>query len=339
MKTIWGTVEGREIGVYTLENEQLRLEISDFGAIIRSLFVKSFQKDVVLGYDILADYVRDTKYLGATIGRCTNRIEKGRFILNGKPYQLALYNGPNHLHGGLLGFDKRVKDVLDQDESSIHLRYLSADMEENYPGNLDFSLSIKLVGHRVELEYRGLCDQDSPFNPTQHSYFNLSDEETIHNHSLRIDADFFAPVDPDGLSLYPPLPCHRAMDFKSPVLLGKRFIQNEPQFILAKGLDHHFIRDLQSANPFIELTYRDRCLRVSTSSPGAHVYSGNYLDSSPIGKAGFSNGFRSGICMETQFYPNNLINVAMPKGIVKAFEPMVLHTTWEFTRITEENHE
>lgn len=339
MKTIWGMFEGREIGIYTLENEHLRLEISDFGAIIRSLFVKSFQKDVVLGYESLADYVRDTKYLGATIGRCTNRIEKGRFSLNGKTYQLALNNGPNHLHGGIRGFDKRVFDVLHQDQASITLRYRSADLEENYPGNLDFSLSVKLVESRVELEYRGLCDQDSPFNPTQHSYFNLCDEETIHNHSLRIDAEYYAPVDPDGLSLYPPLPCLDAMDFKSPVMLGKRLSQNEPQFILAKGLDHHFIRDLHAATPFVELTYRDRCLRVFTSSPGAHVYSGNYLDSNPIGKAGFSNGFRSGICVETQFYPNSLNNDARPKGIVLAYEPMVLTTTWEFICTTEENHE
>lgn len=339
MKTIWGTFEGREIGVYTLENEQLRLEISDFGAIIRSLFVKSFQKDVVLGYKTLADYVRDTLYLGATIGRCSNRIEKGRFVLNGKTHQLALNNGPNHLHGGILGFNKRVFDVLHHDETSILLRYVSADLEENYPGNLDFSLSVKLNGNRVELEYRGLCDQDSPFNPTQHSYFNLSEEETIHNHSLQIDADFFAPVDPDGLSLYPPCPCHVAMDFKSAVLLGNRLIQDEPQFRLAKGLDHHFIRDLHSETPFVEVTYRDRCLRVSTSSPGAHVYSGNYLESNGIGKNGFANGFRSGICIETQFYPNSLNNDAMPKGIIKAFEPMVLQTIWEFKRITEENHE
>ncbi|TFG82396.1 MAG: galactose mutarotase, partial [Erysipelotrichales bacterium] len=270
------------------------------------------------------------KYVGCLIGRNANRIKNGSFALNGKTYQLNLNAAPNHLHGGFVGFNKRVFDETEVQADTLTLHYLSPHKEENYPGNLDFSVTYTLDEDSLILRYHGLCDKRTLFNPTHHSYFNLSGEPSIKNHELSLDSDRFAPLDADGLGLYPPHKAVETMDFKRFVKLSDRLSVIADRFPGAKGLDHHFERRCDDQHPFIRLRQGRRNLSVTTNSPGAQVYSGNYLDGKIPGKAGFLNVAQAGICCETQFYPDNINNEAKIKGIVEAFEPKELTTQWRF---------
>ena len=339
MKTNWGTYLEQEIDLYTLENAFLRVEISNFGGVIRSLFVKAFDRDVVLGFCDLADYIADDKYVGCLIGRHANRIENGKFTLNAKAYQLNLNNPPNHLHGGFTGFNKRVFDCVEETSDSLTLHYLSAHNEENYPGNLDFTVSYTFDEDTLILRYSGLSDKRTLFNPTHHSYFNLSGEPTIGNHELSIDADRFAPLNTFGLGLYPPHKTVGAMDFNRFAQLSSRLNADIETIRIARGLDHHFQRKCDTDKPFIRLRHGLRNLSVITDAQGAQVYSGNYLDGKISGKDGFVNDRQSGICFETQFYPNSINNEVKIKSVLEAFEPKEFTTQFRFYLKEETRHD
>jgi aldose 1-epimerase len=339
MKTHWGLSDERDVFLYTLENERLRVEISDYGAIIRSLFVKDFGRDVVLGYSDLADYIADDKYIGAVIGRNANRIALGKFTLNAKTYQLNVNNPPHHLHGGTYGFNKRIFEEISHSSDSLTLNYMSQHKEEGYPGNLDFTIEFKLENDVLAIKYRGVSDRKTLFNPTHHSYFNLSDEDSIVNHELSIDSDYFALIDKNGLALYPPVKVNGAMDFKRYARLYQRLESDMETLRIAHGLDHHFERKCDITHPFIRLRYGLFHLSVLTDSPGAQIYSGNYLDGKIKGKDGRQIDKGSGICFETQFYPNNINNASKIKGILDAFQTQVFTTRWRFYRKEESVHE
>ncbi|MGB7594812.1 MAG: aldose epimerase family protein [Erysipelotrichaceae bacterium] len=339
MKTIWGNHEEQDIYLYTLENDRLRVEISNYGGIIRSLFVKDFNQDVVLGFSDLPDYIADQNYIGAVIGRHANRIAKGKFILNGKEYLLNINNGPHHLHGGVTGFDRRIFDVVEETSDSLTLHYLSGHKEEYYPGNLDFTVTFTIDEDSLILRYQGLSDKRTLFNPTHHDYFNLSNEATIENHELSIDSDKFAPIDTDGLSLYPPHKAVGMMDFNRYAKLSTRLHADLETIKFAKGLDHHFERRCDTLHPFIRLRYGDRNLSVITDAPGAHIYSGNYLDKTRISKTGSPYGCHAGICFETQFYPNSINNEAKIKSVLEAFEPKESTTQFRFYKREETRHD
>lgn len=339
MKTIWGIHEEQEIYLYTLENEHLRVEISNYGGIIRSLFVKDFNLDVVLGFHDLADYIADKNYIGALIGRHANRIANGKFILNTKEYRLNINNGPHHLHGGVTGFDKRVFDVVEETSDSLTLHYLSSHKEEYYPGNLDFTVTLTIDEDSLILRYQGLSDQRTLFNPTHHAYFNLSGDATIEDHELSIDSDKFAPIDKDGLSLYPPHKAVGLMDFSRYVKLSTRLHADLPMMRLAQGLDHHFERRCDTLHPFIRLRCGDRNLSVITDAPGAHVYSGNYLDGTSTGKDGKVYEKHAGICFETQFYPDSINNEVKIKSVLEAFEPRESTTQFRFYKREATRHD
>jgi aldose 1-epimerase len=320
MKTSWGIHEEQEINLYILENERLRVEISNFGGIIRSLFVKDFKQDVVLGYTTLQEYVNDEFYIGCVIGRHANRIAKGKFTLGKNEVQLALNDTKHHLHGGFTGFNKRVFDVVEETPDTLTLHYLSGHKEEYYPGNLDFTVTFTIDEESLILRYHGLSDKRTLFNPTHHDYFNLSGEATIANHQLSVDSDKFAPSDADGLGLYPPHKTVGLMDFGRFATLSTR---------LGNGLDHHFERRCDTLHPFIRLRQGNRNLSVFTDMPGAQVYTGNYLDAK-TGKDGFVNAKHAGICFETQFYPDNINNEAKQKSVLEAFEPKESTTRFRF---------
>ncbi len=328
MEREWGSIGDQTIRLYTLENEALRVEISDYGCIIRSLYIKAFQQDVVLGFEKFEDYVADDKYIGAIVGRNANRIANGLFNYHGNTIQLAINNGPNHLHGGIEGFNKKKFEVIQLTQNSIRLCYDSPDGEENYPGKLRFEFELRLEGSSVVLEYQGKCDQDTVFNPTHHSYFNLSGEATIHQHELQIESSMYGQVDADGLTLYPPVEVDGAMDFRKGDLLSDRLDQPLETLRLARGLDHHYICE-NSEIAFIRLSRNRHAMEVFTDAPGAHVYTANWLDGR-IGKSGFVNGARSAICFETQFYPNHINVPVERKGWLNANETMTLHTRWNF---------
>lgn len=339
MKRNWGVYEDQDVDLYILENEFIRVEISNFGGIIRSLFVKDFNQDVVLGYETLADYIADDKYVGCVIGRSANRIAKGKFSLNNKPFQLTINNNPNHLHGGFGGFNKRVFTMVEASAESLTLNYLSPHNQENYPGNLDFTITFTIDEDSLILRYQGVSDKKTLFNPTHHTYFNLSGEATIANHELSIDSDRYGPIDQDGLAQYPPHKAIGPMDFGRFARLSTRLSADLETIHIAKGLDHHFERKCDVQHPFIRLRCADRNLVLITDSPGAQIYTGNYLDGVLPGKNGFCNIIHSGICLETQFYPNSINNESKVKCILEAFEPKEYLTQWRFYRKEDTRHE
>src|SRR5678816_683932 len=189
-----------ELAVYTLTNSHgFEVTVTNYGGAVTSL--KAPDRDgnfgeIVLGFATLDEYVRNPRYFGALIGRHANRIARGRFSLNGVEYQLPCNNGPNHLHGGFKGFDKRVWDVRESDQA-LHLTYLSKDGEEGYPGNLTASVDYTLLENELRIDYRATTDRDTIVNLTNHSYFNLRGAGRILDHELTLNADYYTPVSED----------------------------------------------------------------------------------------------------------------------------------------------
>jgi aldose 1-epimerase len=270
--------------------------------------------DVVLGYENLEGYLTNSSYFGALIGRYGNRIAKGSFQLGGTPYQLAQNNGDNHLHGGVVGFDKviwKAKELWGEDEVGLQLTYLSHDGEEGYPGNLSVTVVYTLTNNNeLKIDYSATTDKKTIANLTNHSYFNLAGNGDILGHELMLKADRFTPVDkgliPTGeLSSVEGTP----MDFTTPTAIGARINQNDEQLIYGLGYDHNWVLNnsggkLALAAKIFEPT-SGRVMKVYTTQPGIQFYSGNFLDGSITGKNGEIYYKHFGFCLETQHFPDS----------------------------------
>jgi aldose 1-epimerase len=314
--------DGREVFEYTIANSAgMSAKIINYGAAITSLFVPDRDgniEDVVLGYDSLQGYVNGSEYFGAVVGRYGNRIGKGQFVLDGQQYQLTINNGENHLHGGNIGFNKVLweAEVLnDSDMSAIRFTYVSRDGEEGYPGTVTLKVTYTLTdNNELHIDYEGMTDKPTILNPTQHSYFNLSGKftETILGHSLMIEADKFTPVD-EGLIPTGELASveNTPLDFRQPRTIGARIDDPFEQLVLGKGYDHNWVlRDYTGpgqVHEAAELYEPDsgRVMTVFTDQPGLQFYSGNFLDGSAVGKNGIAYGHRTGLCLETQVFPDS----------------------------------
>ena len=286
--------------------------------------------DVVLGYDDFRDYQTKDAYLGALVGRTANRIGKGKFTLNSETYTLPINNGPNCLHGGVKGFSYQIFDyqIL---EDSIEFTYLSKDGEEGYPGNLAFKAIYTLNKDTLIVRYQATSDKDTIINITNHSYFNLSGaKEDIYNHQLLVHSDKYACVDSDGLptgkfNLVKDTP----FDFNSMTRIGDVIDSDDEQLKLGAGYDHPFIfnQDKDQAILYHEATGRK--LTVSTSLPGAQIYSANYLDGR-IGKYGIVYPRRFALCIETQNLPDAINIEEDPTTILKKGEVYDEITSYKF---------
>jgi aldose 1-epimerase len=314
--------DGREVFEYTIANSAgMSAKIINYGAAITSLFVPDRDgniEDVVLGYDSLQGYVNGSEYFGAVVGRYGNRIGKGQFVLDGQQYQLTINNGENHLHGGKIGFNKVLweAEVLnDSDMPAIRFTYVSRDGEEGYPGTVTLKVTYALTdNNELRIDYEGMADKPTILNPTQHSYFNLSGNfaETILGHSLMIEADKFTPVD-EGLIPTGELASveNTPLDFRQPRTIGARIDDPFEQLVLGKGYDHNWVlRDYTGpgqVHEAAELYEPDsgRVMTVFTDQPGLQFYSGNFLDGSAVGKNGIAYGHRTGLCLETQVFPDS----------------------------------
>lgn len=317
-KTYFGTTGGAEVYLYTLTNDLgYEVSITTYGCAITTLKAPDRDGvfgDIVLGYETLDDYVRNPRFLGAScIGRHANRIAEGRFCLNGVDYQLGRNNGPNHLHGGFQGFDKRVWSAT-EDGSVLRLSYLSKDGEESYPGNLEASVDYSLAGNELRIDYRASTDRDTIVNLTNHSYFNLAGVGTIVDHELTLHADSFTPVDGD---LIPTGEIKSVtgtpMDFRNGRPIGSE-VEYDHNFVL-----NNWDGSLRPAARLSEST-TGRVIEILTTQPGMQFYSGKFLDGSLIGKKGVAYEKYTGLCLEPQHFPDAPNHTNFPSTILRPGE-------------------
>lgn len=335
------TPEGKEIELYTLTNDKgLICKIMTFGAIITELHVPDRDGkmgDVVLGFDKLDGYLEKHPYFGAAIGRYANRIAKGKFTVDGKTYTVATNNGPNHLHGGLKGFDKVVwkAEILESALGpSVKFSYLSPDGEEGYPGNLTVMIIYTLTDkNELRIDYVANTDKATPVNLTNHSYFNLACEDSILHHVVEIFAHKYTPVIDDNLIPTGELKSVKGtpLDFTGLAEIGSRirFLPNKPT-----GYDHNYVLDaggkgLTLAARVIEPKY-GRVMEVSTTEPGLQFYTGNFLDGSLTGKYGRVYKQYSAFCMECDHFPDSPNQAKFPTTILRPGQTFSQTTCYRF---------
>lgn len=315
IRKTWGRLnDGTQVELYTLANRNIEVAITTYGGIIVSLRVPDRNgniDDIVLGYDSLDQYVSNNPYFGAIVGRYANRIAHGSFVLEGKTYSLPKNDGDNSLHGGTRGFDKVVWSAKPINDG-IELSYISRDGEQGYPGTLTVTVRYTLDDHELKIEYSAATNKPTVVNLTNHSYFNVAGQgkSTILQHQLKIDASRFTPVDS---SLIPTGELRSVegtpFDFRAPTAIGQRIDANDGQLHNGKGYDHNWVLDKSSGERSEAAELYDpgtgRVLRVLTSEPGIQFYSGNFLDGSIVGKHGRAYERRSGLCLETQHFPDS----------------------------------
>ncbi len=323
-----------EIAVISLKSANLEVLVTNYGCHIISVLMPDINgkiSDVVLGFDDIEWYMVQDKYIGATVGRVANRIKHGKFKIGDKEYSLAINNGPNHLHGGLVGFDKKIFDY-ELFENKVTFHYLSYDNEEGYPGNLDVFIDYELIDKTLMVTYRYASDQDTVVNLTNHSYFNLNlGNEDILNHQLRVDSDYINCIDSDGLTLKDELAViDTPFGFKKLTTINQQITKKHIQLVNGNGFDHPF--KLNSSEKQIQLYHEAtaRLLTIKTSCPYVHVYTANYLDGELRGKNNNYYNFRDGICLETEFIPDSINIEDKPSVLVKKGESYTAFTSYTF---------
>jgi aldose 1-epimerase len=326
------TPDGKPVEVYTLTNAKgMQVRAITYGAIIQAIRVPDRSgslSDVTLGYDSLQGYLTTSPYFGAVVGRYANRIARGRFTLECRTYHLAVNNGPNHLHGGLKGYDKVVwgaESFQRGDSVGVKFTYISPDGDEGYPGTLQVSVRYTLTpSNELVVEYAATTDRPTPVNLSQHSYFNLAGEGSgdILGHVLTIKADRYTPVNSTLIPTGELAPvAHTPFDFRVPTAIGARINQANPQLEYGKGYDHNFV--LNRTGPGLAHAVRvlepktGRTLDISTTEPGLQFYSGNFLDGTIKGKGGHVYGHRSALVLETQHFPDSPNHPGFPSTILR----------------------
>ncbi len=338
---------GDSVTLYTLTNPHgMQIKVMTYGGIITSIDVPDRDGkmgDVVLGYDSLAGYVRNSPYFGAIVGRYANRIAKGRFTLDGKTYHLAINNGQNALHGGLVGFDKVVwhAEPFQHDSSvGLVLTHTSPDGDQGYPGALQVTVTYTLrPDNALQVDYDATTDKATILNLAQHSYFNLAGAGNgdILGEILTINADRYTPVDstliPTGeLAAVANTP----FDFRTPTMIGARIGQDNTQLKYAGGYDHNFVLNrgsdstgLVHAVHLVDTT-TGRVLDVSTTQPGLQFYTGNFLDGTITGKGGKVYVHRGALALETQHFPDSPNHPNFPSTVLRPGEKFHTETVFAF---------
>lgn len=341
----FGTLpSGEEVREITLKNERLSCQILTFGATLRALSVPNRggeMVDVVLGYDTLEEYLAGDGYLGATVGRCANRIAKGQFSLNGKGYVLACNDGNNHLHGGNMGFSHRVWAIGEVTEAAATLTLRSEDGEEGYSGNMTVSVTYELKGAGLYLHYEAVSDQDTLCSLTNHSYFNLGghDSGDVLGQKIAIYAESYTPSDAESIPTGAIDPvAGTPMDLRTPTPIGAHIEEDFWQLVQAKGYDHNFaVNDsIGTMKKVAEVVCEESgiSMAVSTTLPGMHFYTANYIEKTGRrGKGGCSYYPRNGFCLETQQYPDAIHHPNFPSAVLKAGEKFDHTTSFEFSNI------
>lgn len=333
------TPDGKDVDLYTLTNTNgLKTQITNYGGIVTTLYVPDRDgklDDIVLGYETLDEYIVNSPYFGALIGRYGNRIDKGKFTLDGVDYTLATNDGENHLHGGVKGFDKVVWDaepIESPDGPALKLTYLSADGEEGYPGNLKSTVIYTLTNdNELKVEYEAETDKPTVLNLTHHSYFNLAGHGSgdILSHELMLTADNYTPVD-EGLIPTGEIRAVKGtpMDFTVPKAVGARIEKVEG------GYDHNYVLNNSDGSLALAASVYEpktgRLMEISTTEPAIQFYSGNFLDGSNKGKGAVYNK-HNGFCLETQHYPDSPNKPDFPSVVLKPGEKYTHLTVHKFS--------
>lgn len=333
---VFGTLpDGREVRIFTLTNKNgLEARVTEYGAILVSMRVPDRggnMDDIALGYDSLVGWLTNTSYFGATVGRFGNRIKDGKFSLDGKPYTLATNNDPGgipcHLHGGVKGFDKVLWSGRANDANGVEFTYVSMDGEEGYPGNLTVKVTYTLTD-ADELKWEATATTDSPtiLNIVHHSYWNLSGDArtSIIDHTLQLNAPSYLPTDAGLIPTGGIAPvAGTPMDFTRPTPIGVRIDADFEALKFGGGYDHCWVLD-GSAGVRLAARVKDpesgRVMEVLTDQPGIQFYAGNFLDGSITGKGGVKYARRTGLCLETQRFPDSPNKPSFPSCVLRPGE-------------------
>jgi len=337
--------DGTPVELFTLKNKQgMQVQITNYGGIITTLKVPDREgnmDDLVLGYYSLDKYIEKSPSFGCLIGRFGNRIAKGKFTLEGKEYNLAINNGPNHLHGGKIGFDKRVwePETIEEDNAvGLKLHYLSPDMEEGYPGNLDVVAIYWLTDdNEVKLDFRADTDRTTVINLTHHSYFNLEGHQagSILYHQVKFNADRIVAIDSTSIPTGELLNVKNTpFDFTAFKPIGQDINVHHPQIMNGNGYDHSFVIN---GNPgelrlacTVKAPHSGRIMEVWTTEPAVQFYTANFLDGSITGKDQTVYEKRDGFCLEAQHYPDSPNHPDFPTTVLKPGDVYQQTTIYKF---------
>ncbi len=338
--------DGREVDQYILKNANgMEVKIINYGGIITHWTAPDKDgkyEDIVLGFDSLAGYLTPSPYFGAIIGRYGNRIANGKFTLEGKAYTLATNNNQNHLHGGLVGYDKVLWNVepIEGAESALKLTYLSKDGEEGYPGNLNITVIYTLMNdNSLKMDYAATTDKSTVINLTNHTYFNLSaSKKDVLDQEVTLNADRYLVVDKGLIPTGELRPVAGSVfDFTKPTVIGKGINDaKDDQIKLGGGYDHAWIlnkkepNELSLAATVLEKT-SGRKMEVMTTEPAIQFYTGNFLDGSLTGKGNVKYSKRFALCLESEHYPDSPNQAAFPTVVLKPNEKYSTTTIYKFS--------
>jgi aldose 1-epimerase len=349
VKDFFGTTPtGQRVDRYTLSNGRMRVRILTYGGILQTIEVPDRRGklgNVTLGFDNLADYVAKSPYFGCITGRYANRIAEGKFTLDGVQYNLPINNPPNSLHGGDVGFDKRIwaaTEIRNKNSVGLRLTDTSPAGDQGYPGTLKTTVVYTLTADNgIRMDYTSTTDAPTVVNLTNHAYFNLAGEGSgsIEGHNLTINARRYTPVDdtliPTG-SLDPV--AGTPMDFTRSTAIGARIRNGFPQLVIGRGYDHNYVLDRRD-NSYTKLEFAarvadpasGRVLTIVTTEPGIQFYSGNFLDGTLVGTSGRMYRQGDGFALETQHYPDSPNQPSFPTTVLRPGQVYQTTTIYQFS--------
>ena len=343
-KKIWGHLpDGRPVHLFTLNNGNGgEVKISEFGGTLVSISVPDRQGhsgNVVLGFDNLERYLAGTPFFGVITGRYANRIKEGKFTLDGRTYPLAVNNGPNHLHGGLKGFDKQLwvgkERGIQNGDIVIDFTYTSPDGEEGYPGTLKTKVTYSLTkNNTLRIEYEATTDKPTVLNLTNHSYFNLAGQGSITDHELTLGCARYTPVDGTLIPLGTVASvAGTPLDFRTPKPIGHQKMQTG---LTPPGYDHNFVLDREGDSMALAARVRDpksgRIMECHTTQPGVQFYTGNFLPADGIECSGGRKFFPHGaFCLETQHFPDSPNQPTFPSVVLRPGSTFRSTTEYRFS--------
>lgn len=339
----FGTLpDGREAHLFVFKNANgTTLKFTNYGCLVTELHTKDRHGklgNVVLGFDNLPRYLQGHPFFGVVAGRYANRIAKGKFTLDGKEYTLAVNNGVNHLHGGIVGFDKKLWSAgevrLSDDGISLDLSYTSPDGEEGYPGALTVTVTYTLTRDDVwRIDYHATTDAPTILNLTNHSYFNLAGRGDVLEHDLEVEADYYTEVDAGLIPTGKLLPVKdTALDFRARRWIGLRGMSAG---LASPGYDHNFVlrhggKKFGVAASVIEKS-SGRTMTCVTDQPGVQLWTMNFEPAKDlVCTGGFQVPKHGGFCLETQHFPDSINHPEFPSCVLRPGEVFKSRTEYRF---------